>query len=298
MDIRHHSRILWRWRAVLVGGLLAGALLAVLVTFKVSPSGIEWRSSATFTSASRTFVTQPGFPVGRATLPGANPTDLVDPNDPAARTFAPEERFSELAVVYSYLAKSDQVRKLMSPAPINEQMEVVTVPNPVTGDPLPLLEITTTANSRSGAQALNRAVIHALGKYLSENVAANKVPKDERVQLEVLNPPKSGALAGGRSITLSVIVFLLALVATTVAVYVLENLYPSGVGLRGDDDRESIDLDDLLHAVPLTPYPEEPDPEPTAVPTEERHNGQPQEGGRRQNRARGRTRGGRRNHAA
>jgi hypothetical protein len=226
VDIWYHLRILWRWRVILICGLVLATALAFLVTFKPTLGGAEWRSQATFTSSSRVMVTQPGFPQGRATLPGSDPTQPIPPPGRKLKTFAPSTRFSELAVIYSYLAQSEQVRDLITPQPLQDQISVVTVPNPATGDPLPLLEIATTANSPGAARALNTAVIHGLREYLERYARRAGVPADERVELQILNPPESGALASGRSITLSVMVWLLAMAAALVAVYLLENLYP------------------------------------------------------------------------
>jgi hypothetical protein len=226
MDIRYHLGIIWRWRVLLVVGLLVAASVAYLVTFKPGLGKPEWRSAATYTSTSRTAVTQPGFPWGRATLPGADPNQPLVPDGERLRSFAPPQRFTDLAVVYAYLAQSDQVRRLISPTPLAQQINVATVPNPATGDPLPIVEIATTATSSAGAQELNRATINALRAYLARNVRQNQVPLEDRATLEVLNPPTPGLLVAGRSLTLSVIAGLLALVATFVAIYVLENLYP------------------------------------------------------------------------
>jgi hypothetical protein len=226
MDIRYHLGIIWRWRALLVVGLLVAVAVSYLVTFKPGLGKPEWRSAATYTSTSRTAVTQPGFPWGRATLPGADPNQPITPDGARLRSFAPPQRFTDLAVVYAYLAQSDQVRSLISPRPFAQQINVATVPNPATGDPLPIIEVATTANSSAGAQKLNMATIRALRAYLARNVRENNVPLEDRATLEVLNPPTPGFLVAGRSLTLSVIAGLLALVATFVAIYVLENLYP------------------------------------------------------------------------
>lgn len=243
MDIRHHLRIIWRWRAALALGLILGTVMAVLVSFKVSPSGVEWRSQATFTSTSRTIVTQRGFPFGRAALPMPSPTELPPRDGRSAPRFAPSERMTELAVVYSYIAKSDQVKRLITPVPVDEQINVAAVSHPSTGDPLPLMEIATTATSAHGARALNRAVIDALKEYLRRHGQANGVPADELVTLDVLNSPHPGILVGGRTPTLSVVLWLLVLAVTLVAVYVLENLYPSvsarsGLRLDAQTDAE------------------------------------------------------------
>lgn len=237
MDIRHHLRILWRWRAVLALGLVVGTVMAVLVTFDVSPSGVEWRSQATFSSTSRTIVTQRGFPLGRAALPIPSPTEVPSPDRNSTPRFAPSERLTELAVVYSYIAKSDQVKRLIRPLPLDQQINVASVSHPATGDPLPLMEIATTATTSGGARALNRAVVDSLRQYLQRHGKANGVPPNERVTLEVLNSPQPGVLVGGRTPTLSVVLWFLVLAVTLVVVYVLENLYPSAaipVGHRLD----------------------------------------------------------------
>jgi hypothetical protein len=242
MDLRHHGRILRRWKNVVIIGLIGSVVVAVLATFSPGPTGLKWRTPATYTSKSRIWVTQPGFPVGRATLPGADTGQLVAPKKQA---FAPPERFSELAVFYSYLAASDQVRNLIKPRPAALQLVVSSVPNPITGDPLPLLDVTSTASSSDGARELNTRAIEAMRGYIEAGMKANRVPGDERVELQVLNPPKAGILTAGRSPTRSVMLFLLGIVATMVAVYVLENLYPSGRA-RQDHDADLMAIGELF----------------------------------------------------
>jgi hypothetical protein len=245
MDIRYHLRILSRWRAVLVGGFLLAALLAIVATFKVSTSGLDWRADASYMSQSKVIVTQPGFPWGRAKLPGADPTQPIVPNGRKQKSFAPPERFADLAVIYAYIAQSEPVHDLITPKPLEEQISVGPLSNPASGDPLPLLSIEATANSAEASRTLNSAVISALRKYLGRNVNENNVPQADRVELDVLNPPKAGALVSGRSPALPVLVWLLAMAATIVAVYVLENLYP---GRRvGEGDPED---GDAVSAVP------------------------------------------------
>src|SRR3954452_7600579 len=259
MDIRYHLNILKRWRRMLVVGVVLGIAIAVLVTFRVGPGGLEWRADPTYTTSSRTFITQPGFPWGRATLGNSNPGQPVpqdvQKNAPSnLRTFADPARFSELAVVYSYLASSDQIRNLVVPRPGPDQgIRVATIPNPATNEPLPLLEIVTTSSSAAGARRLNMSVIAALRGYLRSNVLANQIPPDQRVQLQVLNPPRTAVLTSGRSYTGSVIAFILALVATVVAIYVRDNLRLGALAEARRADETAVDGLTLSSPLPNTP---------------------------------------------
>jgi hypothetical protein len=226
MDLEHHIRVWWRWRALLGAGLLLAVTVAVLVTFKPTFSGgpdLKWRGSATYTSTSRLFVTQPGFPWGRATLPGLAPGGVADPAV-KGESFATPDRFANLALVYSYIAQSDLIRKLISPEPLVDQITVSTPSIPGSSDPLPLLEIAAKATEPRDAQRLNEGAIEALRGYLNTELDANSVKAQDRVQLQVLNPPLAGELTGGRSMTLSFVAFLLEIVAALFLVYVLETL--------------------------------------------------------------------------
>jgi hypothetical protein len=141
--------------------------------------------------------------------------------------FATPDRFSNLALVYAYIAQSDLIRKLIPPPrPLEDQIQVITPSIPGSSDPLPLIEITTEATGATGAQALNNAVIKALRNYLNRELDANDVKASDRVTLQVLNPPQPGKLTAGRSPTLSLVAFILVMIAALVLVYVLESNRP------------------------------------------------------------------------
>src|SRR3954471_9087277 len=261
MDLRHHLLVWWRWRVVLAAGLLLAVMLGTLVSFKPTLAGgpsLKWRNPATYSSTSRLFVTQPGFPWGRATLPGANPNEI----NKSGTNFAAPDRFSNLALVYSYIAQSDVIRRLIYPRPLTDQIQVVTPNIPGSADPLPLLEITTKAPTAVGARRLNTETIKALDGFIKKELDDNQVAAKDRVQLQVLNPPDPGALTAGRSPTLSVVAWILVMIATFTGVYVLENLYsplpPSRerqptVSLVDPEEDEGDDLDPQPDQWPATP---------------------------------------------
>jgi hypothetical protein len=226
MDLRNHIRVWWRWKSIIGVGLTLAVILAILASFSVGGGGIHWRSPAVYTSTSRLLVTQPGFPWGRATLPGTQPGAVTTRS---SQDFASPDRFANLATIYAYLAQSAQVNSLIRPHPLADQI-TVTPQFMGSGTPLPLMTVDTKGPTPLAAQRLNLATIRATTEYLNKESDASAVPAGQRVQLDVLNPPHLGALTGGRSPMLSAVAFILALVGTLALVYILENLYPtSGV---------------------------------------------------------------------
>ena len=239
MDLRRHIQVLWRFKAIVLGGVALGVVMAILASFSVSFSGgpkLEWRSDQTYGSVSTLFVTQTGFPWGRVTLPepallGADPT--IEQPDPATmdektrREYAAPERFSDLAVVYSYLARSDQVRALIRPQTAPDQILITPIQNPSTGAGLPLLLIETHAKSQEMAVKVNEASIEALRQYLREQQNEADIPDGARVRIQVLNPPMPAGVTEGRTYMGSVIALILAIAGAIALAYLLENLRSS-----------------------------------------------------------------------
>src|SRR5207253_1243396 len=93
--------------------------LALLVTVRVSLSSphVAYRQSQTWSSESRVFVTQQGFPWGYAAPPTVSTTPAADAAAEAnllgTKQFADPTRFPSLAVLYAYLAMSDPVKQIM-----------------------------------------------------------------------------------------------------------------------------------------------------------------------------------------
>ena len=244
MDLRHHIRVWFRWKLILIVGFVLAVVLGVFASFQPSTSGkLKWRAEAVYTTKSRLLITQTGFPWGRATLPGSGVV-APDPDSGAvASQFADPSRFSNLAIIYAYIGQSDQVRALIRPLPKPDQISVVWQATG-SGDALPLIEITAKGNTAAGAQGLNFKAIDALRGYLREQMDANEVPKKQRVIIQVLNPPLIGKLESGRTPTLSLVAFVLIMVGTLLLVYILENIFPTPVPGKARTALEAIDPED------------------------------------------------------
>src|SRR5688500_1574463 len=102
MDVSLFLRVLWRFRMLLVGGLLLATALAVLAFARVEVRdgrpALVYRSSETWQAVSRLLVSPGGFPF-RALPAQAPDTQSVDPT-----TFA---------LLASKLAEGDAVRALI-----------------------------------------------------------------------------------------------------------------------------------------------------------------------------------------
>jgi hypothetical protein len=251
MNLRRHLDVLWRFRLIVICGAVLGIALAVLAVFRPTSSGLEYRASETWSVQSTIFVTQKGFPWGRVILPGPQPAvgteapELSGESQEENEKFADPGRFSNLGILYSYFAKSDRVRALMRPVPDPEQLIVTPVPTSQNStEVLPLLAIETQATTAAEARKINASAIEALKTFLEEEQRSSGITGDDRVLLEVLNPPGKGTLLIGRSKTPGMVAFVLMLALSLALAYTLDNLYPRRRVLV-----DSADLDEFF-AVP------------------------------------------------
>jgi hypothetical protein len=233
MELRRHIDVIWRYRGIVAGGIVLGIALALLVAFKPGWDGgpkLKWRSSQTFSSESTLFLTQTGFPWGRANYPAP---PRANDNSPAARValgaqYADPSRFSDLAPIYAPLIRSAAVRGLIPGRPAAEKIDAApeTTDNNGTKGALPLLTLKTKATTAPAARTLNAQTIRALRTYLLRQQTANNVPQNQRVQASVLNPPARATLVNGRPLSAPIAAFLLIMVTSVALAYVLENLRP------------------------------------------------------------------------
>jgi hypothetical protein len=232
MDLQLYARVLWRFRFVVAIGTALAIGLAFMSYYKVSFSdgvsvtyreGEVWRSDATL------FVTQPGFPWGRL---GVGSTDLsategaAQAQTPDGVRFADPDRFVDLAMLYSYLAESDGVRRLMEKdAPLNGQIMAEPVASDE-GDGLPLVGISATAASANGAVNLAKRQIDAFTKYIEQQQQVSDTPKNDRVVIERVDGPRAAQLEVPRKKTEPIAIFLAAKIVTLASAFVMENLRP------------------------------------------------------------------------
>lgn len=250
MNLRRHLAVLQRYRWIVIVGGLLGVALAILAVFRVGSDGLSWRANQTWASNSTLYVTQRGFPDGRVVLGDATSAAKADSavrrpgggND----EFADPTRFANLAIVYTYFAQSDEVRRVIDPKLTADQLVMTPAPAAMNSNQtLPILTLTTRASTPAKATQLNAAAITALRGYLERQQRTNGVQVRNRVRIDVLNPPSRAKLEAGHSLTPAIVAFILAMAGALALAYCLDNLYPPAAREEPADLIDAGDDDDV-----------------------------------------------------
>lgn len=244
MDFGLYARVLWRFKPIVVLGLVLAVALAGLSVVRVSGEGIAYRDAVLWSSSTRIGVTQQGFPWGRLLAqeqtPGEAAQNLGIPQ-------ADPNRLNTLAVLYAELATSDPVRDLLEvegAIPLCDQVPGGAtgsgstdrcgkiVANPVVvGDnrvALPLVDLMAIAPSPAAALDLAQKSADAFRTFIREQQKANDVPSSDRVVVQQLVRPNPPKVFQPRSKTLPIVVFLAVMFATVGIAFLLENVRPRG----------------------------------------------------------------------
>jgi hypothetical protein len=214
VDLRLYGRVVWRFRWIVLVGLILAVALATMSYARVSLRGgtphltprdnVIWQSSGTLN------VTRSGFPDG----------SLVSASDP--------NRFPTLAIAYSQYVSSDPVRRLiakMGGRRILGQVSATPVRGPG-GDVLPFLRVSAAATTAEGARVMAQIGIEALQRYIAEQQNASGIPIRDRVILQELQQPNAASVLAGRSKVRPFAVLIIVLLATVALAFILENMRP------------------------------------------------------------------------
>jgi hypothetical protein len=237
MSIELYARVLWRFRVLVLGGLLVAILLSAMAVFKL-PS-FEYRQSETWQSTATLLITQEGFPEGRTTLPGVGAPAAAAPDEEEAeeaggdrpdRVFAEPGRLASLALLYAQLANGDPVQQaVMSEAGKRGvtpgAVTVIALQEPGIG-PLPLLSFQGTAASAPDAKATTAAAVDAFQRWVQRSQAGADILPRDRITLSALEQPGPAVVTVPRKKTMPVMIFLTVMLVTVGLAFVLENLRP------------------------------------------------------------------------
>ena len=230
MDFRLYARVLWRFRLLVLLGLILALTLATLSFVHIGTNGVTYHESELWASTTRVLVTQKGFPEGRLSSTPVEPQAAVV--DPA--------RFNNLAVLYAELATSDQVRKLMRrDGPLRGR--VIATPVVAGGDfrtQLPMIDLLAISTSPRAAIQLAQRSATALGTYIRDEQSASNVPETDRAIIAPVVRPATAEVFRPRSKTMPVVVFVAVMSVTVGLAFLLENLRPRGPGASAATEPE------------------------------------------------------------
>jgi hypothetical protein len=231
MELALYFRVLWRFKLIVFPGFLVAVALAVLAYGKVDPAHgftITPRAIPVFRADGLLLITQPGFPWGSSQqeyLPGN-----------AAKGMPPVpvgdfSRMSGIALIYSELASSDEVRALVRKRPGKTEKVVTSPYAPAAAPPgtvLPMVALSADAATPARAAALVNARIGAFKLYIERRQSDAAVADENRVVVQVLRHGEAKtatALAGAKK-TLPIVVFLAVMIAVVGLAFMLENMRP------------------------------------------------------------------------
>jgi hypothetical protein len=232
MDLQLYARVLWRFKAIVLLGLVLALTLALLSTVRIGRDGATYRSPELWSSTMRLIVTQSGFPEGRLYAqepprPGEDPATTPRLSSPSGIPVVDPARFNSLAILYAELATSDAVRQLMRrQGPVRGQIVATPLRDERSGTLLPLIELGAISTSPRSSILLVMRASNALSSYLERQQRANNVPEPDRVVVEPIIQPRGAQLFRPRSKTMPIVVFLVVMFAVVGLAFLLESIRP------------------------------------------------------------------------
>lgn len=243
MDLQLYLRVLWRFRLLVLSGLLLACALALLSYVRPSSSGFSYRQDEQWASYATVLVSGPEFALSSSGIDGTG-----DPRAQVDRLGvqqAAQARYTALAILYSKLADSDAVKKILRrDGPILGYVEAAAVTTSDNdSDALPLISVAAVSNTPERARSLAQRELAALQEFLSDDQSAKNVAVDKRVSLGVVKQPGKAVLLQGRSKTLPIVIFLTVVLAVIGLAFVLENMRPRIYPVRDELLRDEPDRD-------------------------------------------------------
>jgi hypothetical protein len=231
VDFAVYLRVLWRFRLLVLAGATAALGLALLSVVRVDFDGIppklEYRDHEVWSSSATLFVTQEGFPWGRAILDETVKVEGQSGEAAYVPRYGDGGRYSGLAQLYVELAKSDAVRlAVLRNSPPGSSYQPDVVKSADGGTVLPLIYMTGFAPTPRAARATATVATRAFRRFLALEQERNRIPDDKRVSVAVTSAPGPAAVFEARSYTRQIFVFLLVFGAVIALAFVLENVRP------------------------------------------------------------------------
>jgi hypothetical protein len=202
VDLGLFFRVLWRFRFLVALGLVMAFTLTILsvarVDFRGGSPELVYRQKEQWQSYTTLIISPRGFPYGRT---GFSPND-----DPS--------RYGTLATIYSNLAQSDAVRRIMARDWKIRGGSIVAQP------------ILASANNSSAPP------------FLHSEQSTNGIPEGKRVVVSEIKRATPAVLLKGRSKTTPIAVFLAVMIVCVGLAFMLENLRPRVHAVSSDSTED------------------------------------------------------------
>ena len=200
-------------------GLAAALLLTVLSVVRVSPSGISYRSTQTWSNQATLVLTQKGAPELRSVLP-SSPS--------GSSSLADTSRFAGLIDVYATMATSDPVMQVLKRRGLIDAQNLVSGANPITATPIvstvgggttPMMTLTAIAPTAVKATKRTIGATQAFLHYVEVRQADANIPAEDRIEIRVVKSADVPQLVKPRSKAIPMLVLLSGLIATAAVVF-------------------------------------------------------------------------------
>jgi hypothetical protein len=229
VDLQLYFRVLWRFRLLVGAGVAVAILLALLSMVRISPTGspiVSYRQNERWEAQSVLFITQAGFPWGRAAQryiegdaqKGLPPVPVAD-----------YQRLSGFSVLYAELANSDGVKAIMRrDGPVPGKIEARPyIPQDVPyGTLLPMVAIVADAKTPKLAIALAERRSKAFLEFIHREQDYAAIAPEDRLEVQELSKAQKAKLIVPRKKTLPIVVFVAVMTAVVGLAFFLENIRP------------------------------------------------------------------------
>jgi capsular polysaccharide biosynthesis protein len=220
MDLGLYLQVARRHRRLVIAGLTVTFALAVFSYVRISPSGIGYRSSPTWSNSAMLQLSQLGYPEYRSAGPGGQAPNVA--------------ALSNLTDLYAKLATSDAVLSILVRKGLLGQADQAGGTLPITAFPIPstvnsytptpLISLTASGESPTEATKLAIGATDAFIAVLTASQKAAKIPPRQRIEVRVLKRPREPTIVAPRSKVPPIMVLLAGLTITFAAVFIRDNL--------------------------------------------------------------------------
>ncbi len=242
MDLRLFSRVLWRFRFLVGGGLVLACALAFFSFASISFAGgspkLTYRQPETWKATNLLSVTQKGFPYGYTVPPPQR--SRVDRDHPPSSASAALGGSRSRRSIYAPFVQGDAFHSILRRE--TQTKGVVSAQAVVDAHnlPQPYIDLSALAATNADAVRLANAAAGAFQHYIVGQQIATRIPPSQRVVLQVVAnaSPHNTILFAGRKKTTPIAIFLTVLLATVGLAFVLENLRPRVRPLAADEEEQ------------------------------------------------------------